>query len=67
MKRLRLVHVSVQPTFMIDDGETLIPFTPEATAVPASEWPNVVQTFAAGVAQLREQIEGPSSADEAEL
>lgn len=38
-RRLRLVHVRVQPIFMIDDGETLTPLEHPVVTIPAAEWP----------------------------
>lgn len=58
-KRLRLVSVLVQPQFMVDDGDSLEPLTVQPITVPASEWGNVLALVAAGVEQLREQVEGP--------
>jgi len=37
--KLRLVHVLVQPVFMLDDGETLKPIGHPAVTIPADEWP----------------------------
>lgn len=37
--KLRLVHVIVQPVFMLDDGENLSEVEHKPTVIPASEWP----------------------------
>lgn len=39
-KKLRLVKVTIQPTFVIDDGETLTEVSGQPILVSASEWPD---------------------------
>lgn len=58
MKRLRMLHVVLQPVFVVDDGDDLTPLPVAPITIPAAQWANVVETFADGVAALREQIEG---------
>lgn len=58
MKRLRLLKVIVQPTFVLDDGETLTELTVQPTTVSPSQWPTFATTeFAAAMEQLRQQVE----------
>lgn len=40
MRRLRLVKVAVQPTFVVDDGDTLTEVQGHAVAVTAANWPS---------------------------
>lgn len=37
-KRLRLLKVAVQPTFVVDDGETLAEITGPPQSIPAGDW-----------------------------
>jgi hypothetical protein len=56
-KKLRLLHVVVQPYFVIDDGENLEPHICEPVTVTASDWPTFPTTgFAAALDQLQTQI-----------
>ena len=56
-KRLRLLHVTVQPAFVLDDGENLEPLQVSSLTLTAAEWPEVVERFAKETAKLREQVE----------
>jgi hypothetical protein len=38
-KKIRLVKVVVQPTFVIDDGKSLKEVDPQTVVIPAEEWP----------------------------
>lgn len=58
MSRLRLVHVLVQPVFMLDDGETLTPLEHGSTMIPAAEWPTYSgERFPAEVAAWQQQLD----------
>lgn len=59
MTRLRTVSYVVQPQLMADDGENLTPLAVQPVTIAAADWPNVVELMAAGVEQLRAQVEGP--------
>lgn len=39
MPKVRLLHVIVQPVFVLDDGENLSPVEQAPITVPAAEWP----------------------------
>lgn len=56
--RLRIVAYLVQPQLMADDGDSLTPLPVQPLAIPAVDWPNVVELVAAGIEQLRSQVEG---------
>jgi hypothetical protein len=58
-RRLRLVDVTLQARFVIDDGDVLESITAQPMSVSAKEWPNVLSLFAAAVEQLTAQVEGP--------
>jgi hypothetical protein len=58
-RRLRMVAVVLQPQFMIDDGEYLIPVKVDSITVPAADWHQVVEMLASAVEQLRQQVEDP--------
>lgn len=60
MTRLRVVGYLVQPQIMADDGENLTPLPVQPVTIPAADWPNVLEAVAIGIAQLRQQVEGPT-------
>lgn len=57
--RLRPVSYVIQPQFMVDDGETLVPLPVQPLTISATDWPGVVEMVAGAVEQLRGQVEGP--------
>lgn len=60
MTRLRVVGYLIQPQLMADDGETLTPLPVQPVTIPAADWANVREVVAAGIEQLRQQVEGPA-------
>lgn len=60
MTRLRVVAYVIQPQLMADDGENLTPVTVNPVTIAAVDWPTVIERMAAGIEQLRQQIEGPA-------
>ena len=44
MKRLRLLKVVIQPTFVIDDGESLQEMTSEPITITPTDWPDYAKT-----------------------
>lgn len=58
--RLRPVAFVIQPQFMVDDGDSLVPLPVQPLTISAADWPNVVAMVAVAVEQLREQVEGPT-------
>jgi hypothetical protein len=52
---------TVQPVLMADDGENLTPVPVAPQMIPAAQWPNVLELCAAGLEQVRRQIEGEES------
>lgn len=55
--KLRLLSVQVVPTFVVDDGENLLP-APEVqpVVVSSADWPNVVEIVAKGMADLQARL-----------
>lgn len=61
MKKLRLVKVLVQSTFVIDDGESLTEMTAETATVAAKDWPGYASgAFAEAVAAYEAKLNGGS-------
>lgn len=59
MPKLRLVHVLVQPVFMLDDGEHLKPIEHPAVAIPADEWPTYSgERFPREIAEWQAVLDG---------
>lgn len=58
--RLRFVGVVLQPQFMADDGDSLVPVPVQPITIAAADWPDVVKLFAVATEQLRAQIEDGS-------
>ena len=63
MTRLRVVSYVVQPQVMADDGDNLTPLGVNPITVSSADWPNIVETMAIGIEQLRQQVEGPPDGD----
>lgn len=59
MSRLRVIGFTVQPQFMVDDGENLTPLPVDPLNIPAAQWSDVLEIVASGVEQLRAQVESP--------
>ncbi len=58
--RLRIVAYQVLPQLLADDGQTLTPLNVAPVTIPAAEWPGVLGIVAAGIEQLRQQVESPT-------
>jgi hypothetical protein len=57
MKRLRLVKVDLQATFVVDDGDTLEERTANPVTLTAAEWPVYAKTgFAKAIKQAEEEL-----------
>lgn len=58
MKRVRLVQMVLTPTFVLDDGEHLVPLQVQPIVVSAQDWPAYsTEGFAAHLAELQEQVD----------
>lgn len=53
MKRLRLLHLKIEPVLVIDDGDTLIPAPAKTVIVPADQ----LEGFAADFERQRQAAE----------
>jgi hypothetical protein len=62
MPRVRLVKLLVQPTFVVDDGETLVEQVADAIPVTAAEWPTfAADRFVAMVDELQRRVDAQSA------
>lgn len=62
IKRVRLLKVVIQPTFVIDDGTTLIERTSEPVLISAEQWPTYYkEQFLPNVELLEQSINQESS------
>lgn len=58
-KRLRLIKVVVQPSFVVDDGETLQEMHTEPIVVTASDWAAFPERFAESIAEHEARLNAP--------
>jgi len=60
-KKLRLLKVVVQPTFVLDDGKTLTEVSAEPVVVQPDDWPTYATgRFAESVAAYEAQVNTPA-------
>jgi len=59
--RLRLVGMTLQPSIVADDGETLTPLSVNPMTIGAADWPNVVEVFAEALATLQADFDAGSA------
>lgn len=58
VNRLRLVGVTVSPSFVLDDGEHLMPVQVQPVQVSAADWPAYsTDGFTRDLALLQEQVD----------
>lgn len=56
--RVRLLRVTVQPEFVVDDGDTLSPLPLQAVEIPAAQWIEfAADNFAKAIAAIQEQVD----------
>ena len=55
-KKLRLLHIHVQPIYVIDDGDNLTAQPGEPFIVPAGDVPGFSEKFLADLAVLQDQF-----------
>jgi hypothetical protein len=67
MKRLRLLKVVVQPTFVLVDDESIEEMQGQPVLVSAQDWPIYSSViFPEAFAELKAQVEGPTTAEDSE-
>lgn len=58
VNRLRLVGVTVSPSFVLDDGEHLMPVQVQLVQVSAADWPAYsTEGYARDLARLQDQVD----------
>lgn len=63
--RLRLVGVTVTPSFVLDDGEHLTAVQVQSLQVTAADWPAYsTEGFTRDLALLQEQVDAQQSPDD---
>jgi hypothetical protein len=63
-KRLRLLGVTVTPSYVLDDGDVLTPVSAGSLQILPGDWPRILEHFAAAEADLRAQLQAAEGADQ---
>lgn len=61
MNRLRLIHLTVQPSMVVDDGDRLVPVSAEPFVVAASDLAGFAETFLAELAEQEKRLNSDGS------